>query len=82
MLYGGLTPEEIEKKKLKRFVKSRRKKEKHSWASATRRIFGNKQLPPHHQVNMGECGSSKFDGNVSTSVHMIYTPMGGQNKKY
>lgn len=82
MLYGGLTPEEIEKKKLKRFVKSRRKKEKHTWASTTKRLFGSKQLPPHHQVNMGKCGNSDFDGTNSTSMHLIYTPMGGQNKKY
>ena len=88
-LFGGLSPEEVEKKKEKikigndkALAKKLRKKTRHTWGTSTMRVFGTENKgKPHRRVNMGEGGSTK---HISTkdSVHMIYTPTGGQNKKY
>ena len=88
-LFGGLSPEEIEKKKIElehrkysRTAKKLRKKTRHTWGTAAIRVFGSQNKErPHRRVNMGEGGSSKFIES-SSSVHMIYIPSGGQNKKY
>lgn len=76
-----LTPEQFLERKIKSELKKQKKKDakrKHSWATTTQRLFGSRQLPPHHQVNMGKCGNSDYDGSNSTSLKLIYTPMGNK----
>jgi hypothetical protein len=46
------------------------------------RIFGSEQKKkPHRRVNMGMGGESKYDGSSSSSIKVIYTPIGGKCKR-
>ena len=63
-------------------TKGQRRRIKHSWRTATMRIFGSEQKKkPHRRVNMGMGGESKYDGSSSSSIKVIYTPIGGKCKR-
>ena len=63
-------------------TKGQRRRIKHSWGTATMRIFGSEQKKkPHRRVNMGMGGESKYDGSSSSSIKVIYTPIGGKCKR-
>lgn len=76
-----VTPE-TKKSQRTKSTKGQRRRIKHSWRTTTMRIFGSEQKKkPHRRVNMGMGGEGKYDGSSSSSVRVIYTPIGGKCKR-
>ena len=92
-----LTPEEIEKRKRKRFRKFLRRNTYHSWESSAMRVFGPKPTAEDDDSQKqwkrkyGKMGRKKERINNSWNLlddstkpspsRVISTPMGGQNKR-
>ena len=76
-----VTPE-TKKSQRTKSTKGQRRRIKHTWRTTTMRIFGSEQKKkPHRRVNMGMGGEGKYDGSSSSSVRVIYTPIGGKCKR-
>ena len=87
LINSNINPNDVVTPQTKTFqrtksTKGQRRRIKHSWRTATMRIFGSEQKKkPHRRVNMGMGGESKYDGSSSSSIKVIYTPIGGKCKR-